>query len=396
MSLSAKSGKRRAVYATLALAGLGAVASLLMVIGSEEPAEAQTSGASKIVFASNRTTGTGVDNPTGDLEIFSINPDGTGLKQITKNEVIDKEPALSPDGRRIAYSSLDETPDPKHDPAQPPDEEIYIINADGTGKLNITDAPNGDRLNPTGDTNDSDDSAPDWSPAPLLGGLEIAYTNREHLRNFEIYAIFINNTFGVTKINLTNNISQDFRPDYSPDGKKIAFTRFEQPGLDMEIFAMDTDPNTNDAVNLTRNSNGGQYCFENVPPNCIHDFRPRYSPDGTKIVYDSFGEGNSNPEGDFEIYVMNAQDGSRKVNLTKNSTDDLMPDHSPSGTKIVYTKLSTNTWVKNNRDGRFAMSPTSEPGKLVKMDANGTNKTAISNTPNTFINQSPDWGRAAR
>ena len=32
-----------------------------------------------IVFASTRTTGPGVNNPTGDLEIFTMNPDGSGL-----------------------------------------------------------------------------------------------------------------------------------------------------------------------------------------------------------------------------------------------------------------------------------------------------------------------------
>ena len=39
----------------------------------------------RIAFASNRTAGEGVDNPTGDYEIFTIRPDGTDLSQLTHN-----------------------------------------------------------------------------------------------------------------------------------------------------------------------------------------------------------------------------------------------------------------------------------------------------------------------
>jgi Tol biopolymer transport system component len=363
------------------LAVLGAVATLLMVLVIE-PAEAQNSAASKIVFASNRTTGAGVDNPTGDLEIFSINPNGTGLKQITNNTVKDTQPTLSPDGSAIAYSSLDTTPDPNNDPTQDPDEEIYAISADGTGTpLNLTD-------NSSRDTALSDDSAPDWAPS----GFKIAYTRLEpSSERLQIYQVRFTGTFFITEP-LTNGIT-DLRPDYSPDGTKIAFTRLDLGQLDFEIFVTDADPNTNDTpFNLTNNSNGSQACFNNVPPNCVHDFRPRYSPDGTKIVYDSMGKSDSNPQGDFEVYVMNAQDGSGKKNLNRNKTDDFMPDWSPNGKKIVYNKLSSNTWAESGGGNR---SPVSEPGKLFTMKPNGSNKTALKNTSKAFINQSPDWGNGS-
>ena len=67
----------------------GLLAAAMMAASLLAPTPAQASafpGANgKIVFTSNRTTGTGVNNPEGELEIFTMNPDGTGLKQLTKN-----------------------------------------------------------------------------------------------------------------------------------------------------------------------------------------------------------------------------------------------------------------------------------------------------------------------
>jgi len=51
-----------------------------------------------------------VDNPEGDYEIFKMNPDGTGLKQLTKNAVGDFEPTLSPDGQKVVYVSYGAQP----------------------------------------------------------------------------------------------------------------------------------------------------------------------------------------------------------------------------------------------------------------------------------------------
>src|SRR5215207_597952 len=94
----------------------------------------------KIVFSSDRTTGTGVHNPEGDLEIFSMNPDGTALKQLTKNTAGDFNPSYSSDGKKIAFSS-----------ARAGNLDVFVMNAGGTNQTDITP-------NTRGEIN------PDWQP----------------------------------------------------------------------------------------------------------------------------------------------------------------------------------------------------------------------------------------
>jgi hypothetical protein len=91
-----KGGKRRSVV--LMILVLAAALSALVTLAGTA-GEAQAALPEKIVFASNRTTGKGVNNPTGDREIFTMNPNGTGAKQLTFNAGNDIEPTLSPDGR---------------------------------------------------------------------------------------------------------------------------------------------------------------------------------------------------------------------------------------------------------------------------------------------------------
>jgi hypothetical protein len=72
-----------------------------MAAGTAREAEATFPGTiARIVFDSTRTTGKGVYNPTEDNEIFTIRPDGTGLKQITHNRTAGQEDrAAGPRGR---------------------------------------------------------------------------------------------------------------------------------------------------------------------------------------------------------------------------------------------------------------------------------------------------------
>ncbi|HEX2052434.1 MAG TPA: hypothetical protein VHJ78_01735, partial [Actinomycetota bacterium] len=59
------------------------------------------------------------------------------------------------------------------------------------------------------------------------------------------------------------------------------------------------------------------------------DSSPDWSPDGTKIAF------NTNRDGNFEIYVMNA-DGSNPRRLTNNNAEDFSPDWSPDGRQIAF------------------------------------------------------------
>jgi Tol biopolymer transport system component len=77
-----------------------------LVLAGTKPAEAAFPGKNgKIVFSSLRTTGDGVDNPTGDYEIFTMNPGGTGVTQLTRNTAYDYQPAFSADGTKMAFFS---------------------------------------------------------------------------------------------------------------------------------------------------------------------------------------------------------------------------------------------------------------------------------------------------
>ena len=98
------------------------------------------------------------------------------------------------------------------------------------------------------------------------------------------------------------------------------------------------------------------------------DTEPDWSPDGTKIVVQSFRD---DPKAT-EIYVLNA-DGSNPTRLTTDGSHNIRPSWSPDGTKIAF--LST-------RDGN---------GEIYAMDANGSNQTPI--TTNTAKDEFPDWGR---
>jgi hypothetical protein len=80
------------------------MAALVALVGSTAH-QAEAAFPDKIVFASNRVAGKGVDNPTGDREIFLMSPNGTGVRQLTSNAEHDGEPVLSPDGTKIAYMS---------------------------------------------------------------------------------------------------------------------------------------------------------------------------------------------------------------------------------------------------------------------------------------------------
>src|SRR5262245_39289678 len=80
----------------------------------------------KIIFTSHSTS----DDPNNSAhaEIYTINPDGTGLARLTFNDYEERAPSWSPDGSRIAFMARVGT-----HPGVPGSKfEIRVMNADGT------------------------------------------------------------------------------------------------------------------------------------------------------------------------------------------------------------------------------------------------------------------------
>jgi dipeptidyl aminopeptidase/acylaminoacyl peptidase len=112
---------------------------------------------------------------------------------------------------------------------------------------------------------------------------------------------------------LTEDRSNEERPSWAPDGRRIAFASDRNGNWD--VYAAPLRAITT-AVDLT-------------PGSPAVDRNPRWSPDGRSIAFETRRDGN------FEVYVMHA-DGSAPVNVTKDPAADRLGDWSPDSSKLVF------------------------------------------------------------
>lgn len=208
--------------------------------------------------------------------LWRMNSDGTDLKRLTQKGKRGLYPSLSPDGSKLAFTRMNGGV-----------WEIYTMNYDGTGLKRVTDFKAQGKVPRWG-------MHTSWSP----DGGQIVYS--ASFGRSDDYEIYLMDADGQNPRQLTDNRQHDKFPDFSPDGRYIAFNSTLGSG-NRETFVLDMETGKSQGLG-----------------NSASIFGLDWSPDGKKIAYCGSNKGRS------DIYVMNA-DGSNQVRLSSSSGLDLSP-----------------------------------------------------------------------
>src|SRR5579884_4064834 len=246
----------------------------------------------RIAFASDRSGGT--DN------VFTMKPDGSDVRQLTfltSAQGGDNEPAWSPDGRQLVFT--------EHNPDGSV-WRLWVINADGECAIYAVNT-DGSGLRPLTSPTD----------------------------------------------NKTLNIF-DVKPEYSSDGRTLAFASFNRGGVIGAVYTM----------------NLGSGKVDELTPSGIEALDPDWAPDGSRIVFWTHccmplasGISAINPDGSGLVQLTSPTDAS-----------DLRPSYSPHGDRIAFEHDALDFSTRS----------------IAVMNADGTGETVIQN--DAYF---PSWGPAA-
>ena len=229
--------------------------------------------------------------------LWVVNPDGTGVRQLTTEDgVSDSGPAVSPDGRTVAFTRVGAT-----------GPTVWAVGIDGSGLRQVAGF-------------DGMSSDPTWSP----DGTEIAFVGPSGAGETPSSAIFIEDADGSNVRTVSRVGGSATGLSWSPDGKEIAFAA---PGDATAAVPNDdlwiTDVEGVTQVNITVSTDASETS-------------PSWSPDGSRILFS-----RTTPSGGASLMTTGPDPDASPVALTDGTTLDQNPAWSPDGSRVVFDR----TWA---------------------------------------------------
>jgi TolB protein len=228
---------------------LGLLALLLLEAG---PVRGQAlPRAERIAFAAYRN---------GQWDLFSIRPDGSTPKQLTRDPYEDTDPVYAPAGDKLAYASRRNN-----------NWDVYILDLHSGQESRLTDSPHYD-------------GAPSWSP----DGQFLAY---ESYQNGDLDVWLVDAAGREPATNLTaESLAGDFAPAWSPDGQSIIFTSWRQTEAEVQERQV-----ANRNLFLLSLESGEVARLTGTP---TAEYGATWHPDGQKVAF------SHDAVGDVEIYSL--------------------------------------------------------------------------------------------
>lgn len=187
------------------------------------------------------------------MELYTVNFDGTGMKQLTDSQGYDAEGSYASDGKQIVFTSMRDG-----------DPDLYIMDADGTNVRQLTNQP-------------GYDGGPFFSPDDKWVIFR-SDRDKEHMLQ-----LFIISADGKQEFQLTKNLDQvNWCPFMHPSGKYLIWSSADYgmgpSNANFDLFTMDLEEQDGKIA-------PGK--IERITTDKSADVLPVFSPDGSKVMWTS-------------------------------------------------------------------------------------------------------------
>lgn len=274
----------------------------LAVSGMSASAHPHGSGAPTTIVAERHSDANG-----GNGEIVSVRPDGSHLRVLTTGNE-DEVPDLSHDGRLVAFERCIDAVGCDQEGAK----NIFVMRRNGSNVRQLTHCVPGS------------DCLGSFDPAFSPDDRQIAFT-RDQLDasgvNFQ--GIFLMRADGTHLRRVTSNGPDnlpDSSPRFSPDGRRLVFTR-ELPGDVQQLMTVNID-GTHPRLLLPQ----------------VNAFAPDWSPDGRHIAYSWVRPAADGSVLDVARVRVNGDDVRPLTDTAGTGTFAFQPDYSPDGSRVVLSR----------------------------------------------------------